>query len=445
MPAMGWLGLGDEEAAMARAIRLAVRVLWLVLPAAGWAGGASAGPTNGPSPADSLAVLRATVADLERRVEMLEACFADSSEHDEILRLAATDLEGLGGDDGWPEASPVSTAGWAGTGVAQPLLRFSGFGDLRYESGDARPEDGRERYGIGQAELDLDSNVSDAVSLDAAIWFDAERSHFELGAFAIDFRLWGGEEGHWRQTTWLDNSGIVIGQFDVPFGIDWQVNTSIDRRTVSMPLVVEETHGGWNDLGINGYAGTDRFNGTLFVLNGFDREVSDADLGTGPVALSSQYACGGRIGLAPIDGLEVGGSYAYLPSDDEGGAAGVTPRAMSLIGTDAQVARGSISLRGEYVAHHLEMDVEASAGAEVAAHTYARDNTGFYTTAMCDLGRYFVIARFDRFVPGRSEPIERLCGGGGWVVREQCEVRVEYQARWHNEPDVAYVQLAVGF
>ena len=216
---------------------------------------------------------------------------------------------------------------------------------------------------------------------------------------------------------------------------------------MSRPLVVEQTHGAWNDLGVNGYVSTDRFNVALFLLNGFDYEEPCDGLCAAPVGVHSQRAYGGRVGLAPAEWLEVGGSYAYLPSEADESTLGVTPRNMSLAGADVQFVGGPLSLRGEYIGHHVAIDVEQATDAGSGVTAYTRDNTGFYTTAMYDFGGYFLITQYDRFSPDGAggEDLGRVSGGAGWVVREQCEVRLEYQAWSGDQPDAAYLQLAVGF
>jgi len=402
--------------------------------------------TSAASPQDSLAVLRATIAALEQRLKALEASVAADS-RSEVLRVASTDLDALGGAN-WTPAGPPMLGGMGfGFGESEPVLRFSGFGDLQYRANDGGPATGGEKYAIGQAELDLESNLSEAVCLAGAIAFNPDASRFELWTFAIDFHLWGREEGHLRESRWLCSSGIAAGQFDVPFGIDWQVNTSIDRRTVSRPLVVEETHGAWNDLGVNGHFSSDHFNGAFFVLNGFDYEEPCDGLCSAPVAVQTKRAYGGRLGLVPAEWLEVGGSYAYLPSEADESTLGVTPREMSLAGADLRLASGSFSLRGEYITHHLSLDMEEASGEGGRVTSYQRDNSGFYTTAMVDLGNYFLIAQYDHFARDEAggEDLARVIGGAGWVVREQCELRLEYQSWRGDEPDAAYVQLAVGF
>jgi hypothetical protein len=443
--------LRNEETIMFATRGFFMGVLFPVALTTIWTAGAAPGKPApaaaiASSPADSLATLRAAIVELEQRVQALEASMATGA-GEEAMRVASTDLDGLGGASWTPTGPPPSGGVEIESNAGDPLLRFSGFGDLQYEARESEPGMDGEKYSIGQAELDLESSFSDAVQLAGAIAFNPDESQFELGVFAIDFHLWGRDEGHMRESSWLNSSGIAAGQFDVPFGIDWQVNTSIDRRTVSRPLVVEETHGAWNDLGVNAYFSTGHLNGAFFVLNGFDDEEPCNGLCSAPVDIRSRRAYGGRVGLAPAEWLEVGGSYAYLPSEADEGTSGVTPRNMSLAGADIRVAGGPLSLRGEYIDHHLAMDVQQETDQGSTLTAYARDDSGFYTTAMYDFGKYFLIAQYDRFSPGGAgeADLDRVTGGAGWVVREQCELRLEYQSWSGDEPDAAYMQLAVGF
>jgi len=125
-------------------------------------------------------------------------------------------------------------------------LQIYGFGDLL---ANFQKENDGETFNIGQAEVDLESDLTDKFSMALAIAYD--EGNFTIGAFTADYNIWSASET--TPSLWgIENVTIGGGQFDVPFGIDYHVYPSIDHKLVSTPLVVESTHDSWNDLG--GYA-----------------------------------------------------------------------------------------------------------------------------------------------------------------------------------------------
>jgi hypothetical protein len=70
-----------------------------------------------------------------------------------------------------------------------------------------------------------------------------------LGAFTVDGSLFGPEQKHLLKSRLLRDSGVVVGKFDVPFGIAYLEYPATENRFVELPSVVMATHGAWNDLG----------------------------------------------------------------------------------------------------------------------------------------------------------------------------------------------------
>ncbi len=169
---------------------------------------------------------------------------------------------------------------------------------------------------------------------------------------------------------------------DVPFGIDWEVLPSIDRPLVSTPLVVDATHDSSNDLGVQAYAELPWMTSVVFAVNGWDYEAGDS-------TFSADAAVGGRVGLKPGEGIELGGSFAWFDVEGDG-------RSMSLAGADLQVAAGPLAIRGEFIQHDIEMD-------------------------------------------------SLITGGVGWRILENCEMRFEYQSTGEDAGDRAFLQVVAGF
>ena len=299
-------------------------------------------------------------------------------------------------------------------------IEVAGFGDLYRALGATEG-----RFGVGQMELRLAKLLDGGATLEAAIAFSGDS--FSLGSFQVDFPLFAGRGDRGPASNRIERSGFVVGQFDVPFGIDWHVYSSIDRRLVSVPLMVENTHGCWNDYGIQGYLETQRLNLVLYGANGFDYQRIDPS--DAPVDVPMEWALGGRLGVKPVTWMEFGGSCAGFLDANQA-------LDMALAGVDLRVHCHGLAAKGEFVAHRTGMGRP-----DQATHT------GFYGQGQYDFGRWFTIARYGKFSPegGEAEELSRLSLGAGWVISEECESRVEYQVSEESDNEVALLQFVVGF
>lgn len=304
-------------------------------------------------------------------------------------------------------------------------VEISGFGDFYYEI--QQENTLGQNFEIGQVELDLETAIEDKIVISAAIAYDSREETFGLGAFTVDFYLFGSEGGHFRPLSGIDHSGIMLGQFDVPFGIDWHVYPSIDRKLVSGPLVVENTHDFWNDYGVQAYIETKLVNGVVYWTNGFGYEVTDTS--GNPVDVEMKMASGGRIGVNPHKMIDFGGSYAGFFDHDNN-------LDMSLLGVDLQLSYKGFSLKGEYIVHQLGL-----------AGDDALTNSGFYGQVKYDFSEFFLVGRHGRFSRDEesADDLSRTSAGAGWVVKEGCELRFEYQVNSEDNDDVTFLQLVVGF
>lgn len=298
------------------------------------------------------------------------------------------------------------------SGSSSPLfsqengVEIAGFADVLYVGGE-------DRFDLGQVEIDLVTPIAGEVDLEIAIALD--EGTFTTGAVTADFHLWGREGSHFRQSQGIDHTGLIVGQFDVPFGIDWNVYPSIDRKLVSGPLVIENTHDGWNDVGLQGYLQAGRLNGAVYAVNGFGYEEVEMNL-----------SLGGRIGFGLLEQLEIGGSYAaFLNGDYE--------LDMGLIGADVQFSQGRLALKGEFVAHSLGLAGDGDS-----------TNAGFYAQSLYDLDRYFLVARYGSFAPDEGENMSRVSLGAGWIIRDGCQMRFEQQIN-SEEDNLSLVQMVVAF
>ena len=394
----------------------------------------------------SLAVLQTQVDDLkevaqtnDEQLEQYDELTGDL--HSLVGNLRETILESTN-----PEAGQALDLGLE-AGDSGPIpLEISGFGDI-YASYADRGESSSD-FAIGQLEIDLETNFEKKIIIGAAVAYDAEAEAFGLGAFTVDIHLFDTEGGHFRPVAGIDHSGILVGQFDIPFGIDWEEYASIDRRLVSAPLAVELTHHAWNDYGVQGYLDSKWFNAAVFGVNGFGYQAGyhtngqflgyegfGYDIWGDSVEVRDfnvKSSGGGRFGLKPFPQLEIGSSWAGFINDQN-------KNDMSLWGTDLRFSFRNFSLRAEYIVHQL-----GQAGDNPAT------NSGYYGTGGYDFGRFYLAARYSGFesdIPGIDNR-RQISSGGGWVVRQGCELRVEYQANSEdgkNAGDISFLQLVVGF
>jgi len=302
-------------------------------------------------------------------------------------------------------------------------IEISGFGDILFNISENNGTGNK--FKLGQVELDIGAAAHENISIEVAIAYGEES--FELGAFLVDFHVFGTEGKHFRPAHGIKHSGIIAGQFDVPFGIDWKVYPSIDRKLISSPLAVNNTHDSWNDLGIQLYIEKQWLNGIVYAVNGFGYEEEDD---SGYVQLIEMKAAfGGRLGIVPVEYLEIGGSFASLIAEED-------KRNMILAGADAQFNYADFSVKGEYIAHKFDIP----AGGNLS-------NNGFYIKGMYDFGSFYSMARYGAFYPDEpnTDDITRFSAGAGWVISDNCELRFEYQDNSGGTDNAGLLQLAIGF
>lgn len=323
-------------------------------------------------------------------------------------------------------------------------LHFFGFADVLHTQVQNNPE--QSGFGFGQVEIDVEAPVSPGISFEAAVAFDPESNDFGVGAFFVDFDVFDYDVTHHESPSGIDHTGIVVGQFDVPFGIDWQVYPSVDRKLVSAPMAAVRTHGLWNDIGIKAYTAQQWFNVAVFAVNGFGLEAGvdttgvSSVLGYGGVGysadsstvaeMSTRLATGGRLGLNIMDGFEIGGSMAVL-YDRHAYAH------MWLNGVDLIARWRGAELKGEVIWHLFQpMELEN------------RTNTGAYLQAMVPfMDRWFAVARAGAFwsdeVSAKRE--DAFSAGLGYALTDHVELRAEYRWEEASRSDVLFTQLAVRF
>ncbi len=363
--------------------------------------------------------------------------YSASGQHDEDL-----DGEAATAEASWDDSLPQSTANEPEQDWAGPRLQITGFADFLLRP--TSPEgEAAEPFRMGQAEVDLGSSLSNEV--DVAAWIAYGDEAFGLGALMVDFHLFG-EENHFRSAEGIDNSGLILGKFDVPFGIDYKVYVSLDRDLITPPLVVQATHAAWNDYGAIGYLENSWTNVSVFGTNGFGYQAG-FDTGSGAllgyngvgydpdaradydiVDFDPRAAVGGRWGINPIEMVEVGTSYASFVDADNA-------ENMSMLGADLQVNLGPLEAKGELISQEFGKHLDKSQQA-----------IGYYAQGLYRYGNHYIVARYGSFNSGAegAEDQERISIGNGWAVLDNCVLRLEYQSNSVGD-DFTTMQVAVGF
>lgn len=318
-------------------------------------------------------------------------------------------------------------------GELLPVELFA-FGDFYF----AWRESGEDGFEIGQLNLDLSQDLGAHLTASVSVSFDGEA--FGVGAFTIDGRIAGQDEGHLFHSDKIITSGLLFGQFDVPFGIDYLEYPSIERPLVTGPLVIEQTHDEWNDLGGQFYLDAGSINGVFFVTNGLDYETlipgTELEDGTEETTIphETKVAVGTRIGFKPLEPLELGASFAGFFAEDIG-------LDMILAGGDAALEGAGLTLKGEYIFHYLGV-----------AGPLSTRNHGFYGTLRYDFKRVFALSRYSMFFPEKDkldfhledDPLKQLSVGFGFRVLENASIRFEYSSDLESGGSMVFVQLVGG-
>jgi hypothetical protein len=302
-------------------------------------------------------------------------------------------------------------------------LEISGFFDVTTSYN--HNADDKTDFAMNQAEVDMEKQLSDIASASVAIAYNSEESVFELAVAEVGINLYENDN------SFLTSINVYGGQFDVPFGIDYNVYASIDRKLVSAPLAVDLTHCGWNDFGAKVELNATQGNLMLFWVNGFTPsdeviDVVEATLSLSVVDPTPANAFGGRLGVAPVENLEIGGSFSMGINESN-------ENEMLMFGGDLQWAYDKFQVKGEYITHSLNRSVE-----EVK-------NQGYYAQALYNFGQVFLVGRYGSFQFDSADWTNRISAGIGFVVTEGVELRWESTIWKDSDNNTNLLQLVAGF
>lgn len=211
-------------------------------------------------------------------------------------------------------------------------IQFNGFFDVSasgYKNSD-------NIFILGDFELDMAKSFGENFQVASALVFADDGTRMDVGF--IDFHLFGGSISARGRLFSEKGFHIQVGRFDVPFGNDWQFNSSADRVSVTAPLTTDLVlDGGYNDVGLRILKSAVVYNYTIYMVKGIEKG----------------FALGGRFVLTPFNStrtlkrkelreFEVGVSYLYDISKSG------SPE-QKVLALDFESSLGPLRLQGEYI------------------------------------------------------------------------------------------------
>jgi hypothetical protein len=313
--------------------------------------------------------------------------------------------------------------------LKESQLEISGFLDGVYT---ANPRDGKENQAaLNQIELDLARSLNDRTAVSLSICYGEQ---FFLGAAAISYAPIKSDESSEAPVRFLSGWTASAGRFDIPFGLDYQVYTSIARETITMPAAVAGTHGGWNDVGLLNSLTTSIGSLDVYAVKGFESRVWNseqplpqvvADDDEGWFVSTPSVSGGARLNFAVIPGVEFGGSAARGWQDGR--------PAHSLGGIHAQFTSSVLSVKAEGIYLRKGESIKPQ---------HVR---GFYAETKETLGKVYLIQRFD-FADPQTDPTARYAVlGAGVHINEYLVCRGESRTDITTGNPKFFLQVAAGF
>lgn len=210
------------------------------------------------------------------------------------------------------------------------------------------------------------------------------------------------------------NSGLALGLFDVPFGIDYLLYADPDRWNISTPITADcMFDGGWTDVGAMLYTSLWITELRVYGVNGYT---------------STRPAAGASLDILPTEWAMLGGSYA-MSSYEEGD--GEWTRA----GGHLKVALYGAELSGEYV-----MGTDAEVPVVPTEPMTQLDHAGYYGQLNFDFTEYvfpfYVGGRYGLWQPDfdfngdgqtGNDDITRITGYAGVRIIDPVTFKAEYQ------------------
>ncbi len=332
-------------------------------------------------------------------------------------------------------------------------LEITGFFDFTIQSQDER--DSPFEYGALELDLEYAYNKHYAVST-ALVWKEDSAA---VRAGVIDYHLFGDSVPIRGRI--FDEPGfhVQVGRFDLPYGVDYQYFSPVDRPNVSAPITTERIqHGKYNSDGIRLYGTARVFDYSLYVVDSMYGDNGGTVGGRLAFFPSRNPYRLHRFGSARL--AELG--FSFLRDMDEDYDA-----RDDVYGFDFTLNYDRFLLVTEWMNRNSDEDVLSGAGANLGE----QDESGFHVTLVTELEDIvkqpiYLFSRYDMWDPSYSlildvdddtltynvKNTKRLTVGLGYRLTGLLNIKLEYfdyLGRGTNEPAFddsgVIVQMTAGF
>lgn len=284
-------------------------------------------------------------------------------------------------------------------------IAFSGFFDVSVST----YRNYSNMFNLGDFEFDMEKSFGKNFQVAAALVFGEDGARMGVGF--IDFHIFGGSVPA-RGRIFSDKGfHLQIGQFDVPFGNDWQYVASRDRISFTAPLSTQLImDGGYNDVGLRIIRSGITYNYTLYILKGVEEGI----------------AYGGRVGLTPFSNpftlhrreaqhLEMG--ISYLRDMDRDGKT-----ELKAYSVDLESKIGPFQLQAEYI---VKKDERVQVKYKGMQYLVSVDLSRFSTLPFTVFSRYDNI-RDKNYLSSGKEKLDRIAGGININLRNIAIIKSEF-------------------
>ena len=306
-------------------------------------------------PEQDVSVLSNSITDLQSQMDILNSMvntLADNLEQveaeaeragkEEIIEPLAMNLRDLIAELRETIINPPEPE----EGETEFELEITGFFDVHAD----RLKETENIFGLGPFELDLEAPFNENISGSAAMVFEDGVAEIGVGFIDLHFFELSASPTSPRGRIFTDPGyHMQIGQFDIPFGLEYLYYATPDRLNISAPPTTELIFdGGWTDIGIRVIKAHPLYNMTAYLVNGSE----------------SGYAGGGRFGIRPFENPFSAHEIREVPVF-EFGLSGVydmdadSKKEFSIWGTDLEVNISNLQVISEYVySNNAQDDIE---------------------------------------------------------------------------------------
>ncbi|OQX85513.1 hypothetical protein B6D60_07720 [candidate division KSB1 bacterium 4484_87] len=313
--------------------------------------------------------------------------------------------------------------------TGQTQTKITGFFDVIHSYNFTMNENSGFR--INQFELDLSFSYCDYISMAAAIAHNNEENKVEAALAYLHYNFFSKKSLiHPHKEESMPHTGLLIGKFDIPFGIDYLSFASPDRPIISQPIIIEKTIGYWTDIGVNFHIVNKKLCLSLSAVNGFNNGINIG----GNFKISSipffQIGLGHRSDFVSLSNRRNWINTLFLISEQK-----------------------NWEIKSEYIWTQGLLD-----GAQDTLRTPG-NHKGFYLQTVFQLKDairlpFFLTLRYgfwrsdmDSDQSGKNDQINRYTQGLGYWIHDNCSVRMEIrtdQFENHHHHNIV-MQMVINF